>query len=145
MYLKGILIKGNRGIRTCRGRYPWQNMYPKGILLNGKRGIRTPEAFKPDGFQDRSFKPLRHLSLLKVFYKSPLFFLNTSPLFFLHSRPFGSPKGTFDLRGHTPTCRKEGFTKDGNFLQKLPSEPLKKFLRNLRWRCGSRCLAARSA
>ena len=32
----------------------------------GDRGIRTPEAFRLNGFQDRRYRPLSHISAAKV-------------------------------------------------------------------------------
>ena len=34
-------------------------------LAGGERGIRTPGTFRYNGFQDRRFKPLSHLSVHK--------------------------------------------------------------------------------
>ena len=34
--------------------------------VSGDRGIRTPEAFRLNGFQDRRYRPLSHISTAKV-------------------------------------------------------------------------------
>ena len=37
-------------------------------LFGGEIGIRTPGCFHINGFQDRRFRPLSHLSILRLFY-----------------------------------------------------------------------------
>ena len=44
---------------------PW--MVSVGVLSPcGDRGIRTPEAFRLNGFQDRRYRPLSHISAAKI-------------------------------------------------------------------------------
>ena len=37
-----------------------------GRFLGGDRGIRTPETFRFNGFQDRRYRPLSHISAAKI-------------------------------------------------------------------------------
>ena len=39
---------------------------PKSLSSGGDRGIRTPEAFRLNGFQDRRYRPLSHISAAKI-------------------------------------------------------------------------------
>ena len=55
----------------------------------GDRGIRTPEAFRLNGFQDRRYRPLSHISAAKVqlfsfgcvFCRKKILFSRENPIF----------------------------------------------------------------
>ena len=49
------------------GIFPWSKIKATGVASScGDRGIRTPEAFRLNGFQDRRYRPLSHISAAKV-------------------------------------------------------------------------------
>ena len=49
------------------GIFPWSKNKATHVALRcGDRGIRTPEAFRLNGFQDRRYRPLSHISAAKV-------------------------------------------------------------------------------
>ena len=62
-----------------------------GRFTGGDRGIRTPEAFRLNGFQDRRYRPLSHISAAKVQlfgfiqrYLGKKFFLPIFACLFIH-------------------------------------------------------------
>ena len=72
---KGIRTLGTQGVQrfsrpprsTTPASFLWSKIKATFVaLLGGDRGIRTPETFRFNGFQDRRYRPLSHISAAKV-------------------------------------------------------------------------------